>query len=125
MKSKNTPILIAIAIPLFAVAVALSLVYFKKSNFSGLENFSYSSYIANPKNLGGNKYLLKAQPDKQLADLGDKGRLISVRSSDGAAKFAIIVPQQISANISANRRYSMVVTVDSAGRIIVQSMEKY
>ena len=125
MKSKYVPILVALAIPLAAVAVALSLVYAKKRTVSGLEDFSYAAYIGAPKNLAGNKYLLKCQPDRQLADLESRGRLVSVRTADGMSKLAVLVPSNLDVNISANRRYAMVVKIDPAGRVIAESVEKY
>ena len=125
MKSKYTPILIALAIPLAAIAIALSLVYAKKRSVSGLEDFSYAAYISAPKNLSGNTYMLKAQPDRQLADLGETGRLIVVKTADGMSRLAVLIPRTIKENISTNRRYNMVVKIDSDGRVIVESMEKY
>ena len=56
MRSKTTPIIIAIMIPLISVAVALALVYFKKSASDGVSAFPYSDYMASPKNLSGNVY---------------------------------------------------------------------
>lgn len=45
MKSKTAPIIVALLIPIVSVAVALSLIYFKKKNVSGLDEFPYSVYI--------------------------------------------------------------------------------
>ena len=44
MKSKTAPIIVALLIPIVSVAVALSLIYFKKKNVSGLDEFPYSIY---------------------------------------------------------------------------------
>ena len=46
MKSKTAPIIVALLIPIVSVAVALSLIYFKKKNVSGLDEFPYSIYIS-------------------------------------------------------------------------------
>ena len=43
--AKTTPIIIAVLIPIAAVAVALGMVYLKKQNVSGLEDFSYPLYM--------------------------------------------------------------------------------
>ena len=79
MKPKTTPIVIAVLIPLVSVVIALSLIYFKKRDFSGLEAFPYQTFVQEPKNLQGNKYLLKAELEVQLANF-DNGRLVSVNS---------------------------------------------
>ena len=61
MKSKTTPIIIALAIPAVSVALAIALIYFKKRNVSGLDEFPYSAYAASPESLRGNRYALDAQ----------------------------------------------------------------
>ena len=61
MKSKTTPIIIAILIPLISIAMALSLIYFKKRGFSSNPEFSYVQYLESPRNMSGNRYSLKAE----------------------------------------------------------------
>ena len=122
--AKTTPIIIAVLIPIAAVAVALGMVYLKKQNVSGLEDFSYPLYMQNPSGLNGNKYLLKAQLDMQLADLGNF-KIVSVKTPDEMSKFAVAIPSRISENLITRQRYKMVVRIGEGGQIYVDSMEKY
>ena len=76
MKSKTTPIIIALAIPIVSVALAIALIYFKKRNVSGLDEFPYAAYSASPESLRGNRYVLEAQMDVQLANV-EGGRVVA------------------------------------------------
>ncbi len=124
MRSKTTPIIIAIMIPLISVAVALALVYFKKSASDGVSAFPYSDYMASPKNLSGNVYSLKAELEMQLSRIPSKGRVVSVRD-EKRHKFAVLIPDGLDVNAQTKQRYDMDVKVGSDGEIIVCSMRKY
>lgn len=125
MKRKYTPILIAIAIPLVAVAFALISIYFKKNPVKGTasENFPLGAYIQNPTSLAANKYTLNAQVDSQLA-ANSQARILSVRPA-GGGRLAIIVPESLKANIMAGQRYNFSIDVKSDGALVVTSMEKF
>lgn len=123
MKSKSTPIIIAILIPLISIAMALSLIYFKKRNFSRNPEFSYSMYLESPRNMTGNKYSLKAELEMQLADVGT-GRVVSLRDSN-RAKFAVLIPNSLNVNAQTKQRYDMDVVIGKKGEIVVESMKKY
>ena len=123
MKSKTTPIIIAILIPLISIVVALSLIYFKKSNFSSNPEFSYAQYLESPRNLVGNKYSLKAELEMQLADVGT-GRVVSLRDSN-RAKFAVLIPNSLNVNAQTKQRYDMDIVIGKKGEIIVESMKKF
>jgi len=125
MKSKVTPIVVSVLIPLISIAVAVSLIYFKKNNFSGLEEFPYAAYIKNPENSSGNKYQMNAQMDLQLANLGKQGRVVSVIEASSGARLAVLIPEDISENIVTRQRYKMQVEIGKGGKITVLSMEKY
>ncbi len=122
--AKTAPIVIAVMIPFIAVAVALSMVYMKKQNFSGLEDFSYPLYMQNPTGLSGNKYQLKAQLDLLLADSGTH-RIVSVKTPDSMSKFAVAIPKNKSENLITGQRYKMAVKIGEGGQIFVETMEKY
>lgn len=123
MKNKTTPIIIAILIPLVSVAVALALVYFKKSS-AGFAEFPYAQYLESPKNLAGNTYTLAAEMEMQLAKIPSRGRVVSV--SDGCgAKLAVLVPDSLGADVRTKQRYDMSVEVLSDGAVVVKSMKKY
>ncbi len=124
MKTKLAPIIIAVIIPVVSVFIALTLVYFKKKNLSVLEDFSYAEYLSSPKNLSGNSYLLNAEIELQLVNLGDKGRVVAVRTDKGD-KLAVLIPASIVGNIVTKQRYAMEVLVGDNGRITVKSMGKY
>ena len=123
MKQKTTPIIIAILIPLISIAVALSLIYFKKRSFSSSPEFSYAQYLESPKNLSGNKYSLKAELEMQLADVGT-GRVVSLRDSN-RAKFAVLIPNSLNVNAQTKQRYDMEIVVGQKGEIVVESMKKF
>ena len=139
MKSKTTPIIIALAIPIVSVALAIALIYFKKRNVSGLDEFPYAAYSASPESLRGNRYVLEAQMDVQLANV-EGGRvvaalgihapepefvLLQLQAVREGFPVAVLVPDSLGANISAKQRYALVVRVGEGGRIIAESMEKY
>lgn len=124
MKAKTTPIIIALSIPIVSVALAIGLIYFKKKNVSGLDDFPYALYIESPKSLQGNRYILNAQMDIQLAKTSD-GRVVSVSESQAGAPLAVLVPSSLDVNISAKQRYEIIVRVGEGGKIIVESMQKY
>lgn len=125
MKRKYTPVLIAMAIPLIAVAFALASIYFKKNSSaaSASENFPLQAYIQNPTSLAANKYLLNARVDSQLA-ANSRARILSVRPSAGG-RLALIVPESLKANIMAGQLYKFSVDVKSDGALVVTSMEKF
>jgi len=123
MKTKTTPIIVAVLIPLVSVAVALGLIYFKKRSFSPNPEFPYGQYSQSPKNLAGNKYSLKAELEMQLAKAGG-GRVVSLRDSRGA-KFAVLIPDSLGVNAQTKQRYEMDVVVGQKGEITVVSMRKY
>ena len=123
MKSKTTPIIIAILIPLISIVVALSLVYFKKRNFSSNPEFSYAQYLEAPRNLVGNRYSLKAELEMQLADVGT-GRVVSLRDSN-RAKYAVLIPNKLNVNAQTKQRYDMYIVIGSKGEIVVESMKKF
>ena len=124
MKPKTTPIVIAVLLPLVSVVIALSLIYFKKRDFSGLEAFPYQTFVQEPKNLQGNKYLLKAELEVQLANF-DNGRLVSVKESQSDGRLAVFIPSDLSLNIVTKQRYEMNVRVTEKGQVMVESMKKY
>ena len=122
MKSKTTPIIIALAIPIVSVALAIALIYFKKRNVSGLDEFPYAAYSASPDSLSGNRYVLEAQMDVQLANV-EGGRVVAALGGREGFPVALLVPDSLGANISAKQRYALVVRVGEGGRIIAESME--
>ncbi len=123
MKSKTTPIIIAILIPLISIAVALSLVFFKKRGNSEDVEFQYSQYIDSPKSLSGNKYVVKGELEMQLAKVS-AGRVVSLVDSNGD-KFAIYIPDSLKMNARTKQRYEFDVYIGSKGEIIAKSMRKY
>jgi hypothetical protein len=123
MKSKTTPIIIAILIPLISIAMALSLIYFKKRGFSSNPEFSYAKYLESPRNMSGNRYSLKAELEMQLADV-DNGRVVSLRDSN-RKKFAVLIPNSLNVNAQTKQRYDMDILIGKKGEIIVESMKKY
>ena len=126
MKSKVTPIIVAIMIPLVSVAAALVLIYFKKQSASTLETFPYAEYISAPKNLSGNSYSLKAELEMQLSaiDGAHRGRVVKIRDENGS-KLAVFIPTSLDVNAQTKQRYEMTVLVDSDGAVIVKDMRKY
>ncbi len=123
MKSKSTPIIIAILIPLISIAAALGLLFLKKSGISTNPEFEYSTYVAAPKNLAGNRYALNAELEMQLANIGGD-RVVSLRDSDGN-KFAVYIPALLKINAQTKQRYEMDVKIGSKGEIVVESMRKF
>lgn len=125
MKSKYTPILIAVAIPIVAIVFALTSIFLKKTiaSDSPTEIFPMSIYMQNPTSLAANKYRLNAQVDSQLA-ANSIARILSVRLSSGG-RLALIVPESIKANIMAGQRYNFSVDVKTDGAIVVTSLEKF
>ncbi len=123
MKSKTTPIIIAVLIPLISVAVALSLVFFKKRGISEENEFRFDEYSDSPKSLVGNKYLIKAELEMQLAKV-DNGRIVSLTDSNGD-KFAIFIPDSLNVNARTKQRYNFDVRIGSKGEIIAESMCKH
>lgn len=102
MKSKTTPIIIALAIPIVSVALAIALIYFKKRNVSGLDEFPYAAYSASPDSLRGNRYVLEAQMDVQLANV-EGGRVVAALGGREGFPVALLVPDSLGANISAKQ----------------------
>lgn len=123
MKSKTTPIIIAILIPLVSIVVALSLVYLKKQNLSSNPEFQYAQYLESPRNLIGNRYSLKAELEMQLAEVGT-GRVVSLRDSN-RAKFAVLIPNKLNVNAQTKQRYDMDIVIGTKGEIVVESMKKF
>lgn len=105
-------------------ALAIALIYFKKRNVSGLDEFPYAAYSASPDSLRGNRYVLEAQMDVQLANV-EGGRVVAALG--GREGF----PVALSCRIPWARTYPpssatlLVVRVGEGGRIIAESMEKY
>lgn len=126
MKSKQTSIVIAVLIPVFSIIIALGLVYFKKSNLSGIDEFPYQKYIEASADIEGNRYLLNAIVIRQLENLGDRGRVVSVLpdNADGA-ELAILIPQKMIVNVSTNQRYRILVEIAQKGRIVAHEMRKF
>ncbi len=125
MKSKATPIFISVLIPLLSVVVALALIYFKKSSLGAEDMFPYSQYMASPESLSGNSYRLNAQLNRQMALIPASGRVVLVSDSKGTSQLAILVPNKLEENLSTGQRYKFYVDVESGGKIIVRSMEKF
>ncbi len=123
MKSKSTPIIIAILIPLISIVVALSLVFFKKSGISEENEFQYDDYLDSPRSLVGNKYLLKAELEMQLAKISG-GRIVSLVDSNGD-KFAIFIPDSLNVNARTKQRYDFDIRIGAKGEIIAESMRKH
>ena len=120
MKSKTTPIIVALLIPAISVLLAVGLIYFKKKNMSGLDAFPYSA-----SGLAGNRYVLDAKIDVQLAKRPD-GRVVAVLTGADADSLAVFIPEKAAGSaVSANQRYEMVVRVGDNGGITVESMEKF
>ena len=125
MKSKTTPIIVALLIPAISVLLAVGLIYFKKKNMSGLDAFPYSAYMRSPGGLAGNRYVLDAKIDVQLAKRPD-GRVVAVLTGADADSLAVFIPEKAAGSaVSANQRYEMVVSVGENGGITVESMEKF
>ena len=111
MKSKTTPIIVALLIPAISVLLAVGLIYFKKKNMSGLDAFPYSAYMRSPSGLAGNRYVLDAK---------------IVLTGVDADSLAVFIPEKAAGSaVSANQRYEMVVRVGENGGITVESMEKF
>lgn len=91
---------------------------------SGLDEFPYAAYSASPDSLSGNRYVLEAQMDVQLANV-EGGRVVAALGGREGFPVALLVPDSLGANISAKQRYALVVRVGEGGRIIAESMEKY
>ncbi len=125
MKSKSFPIIIAIAIPLVSIIIALLLVFFKHKSASTQEQFPYERYINPSENIQGNKYSVVAVIDKQLADLGDMGRVVIVKIEGEKNPVAVLIPTNIGVNITAQQRYKMTVVIKEKGRIVVDEMQKF
>ncbi len=125
MNSKKTPILVAVLIPIISVCIALMLVYAKKSNVSGIDIFPYKTYLDTSSDMLGNKYLLKAMIKRQLANLDEDGRVVSVSIEGDTAELAVLIPNNIAVNVSTNQRYKMFVRVGENGRVFVYEMQKY
>lgn len=125
MNSKNTPILIAVAIPVVAIAFALVSISLKNGAVGNVKNedFPAQAYLKNPSALAANKYCLNAQVDSQLA-ADSNARVICVRASSGG-RLALIVPENLKANIMAGQRYNFTVDVQSDGALVVTKMEKF
>ena len=126
MKSKKSPIIIAVLIPVLSIVVALGLVYAKKSNMSGLDEFPYQKYIEAASDMEGNRYVMSAVVKRLVANLGDIGRVVSVvpDNADGA-ELAVLLPRQMKVNVSTNQRYNIVVNVADKGRIVADEMRKF
>lgn len=124
MKSKFNPVIIAIAIPLFAAAFALASVLYKKSASAKSDVFPVGAYVENPASFFGNKYILKAQVDSQLAYKENAGRLLCVRTP-GGSRVAVIVPAEVDKNIQAGQKYGFDVEVMQDGSLIARGLEKF
>ena len=125
MKSSKTPIIIAVLIPIITVVIALGMVYAKKSNLSGYDEFPYKAYLDASSDMEGNKYLMRAMIKRQLANLGENGRVESVSMDNENAEIAVLIPNSIVQNVSTNQRYKMVVEIMEKGRILANEMQKY
>lgn len=124
MKKSFNPIIIAIAIPVFAIIFAIASVLYKKSASSNSAMFLVDAYIDAPTSFFGNKYLLKAQVDSQLAYKEGTGRLLCVKMQNGS-RVAIIVPIEIGKNIQAGQKYGFDVEVMQDGSLITRGLEKF
>lgn len=124
MKRKFNPVIIAVAIPLVAVIFAIGSVFYKKSAVSRADAFPTAAYIDDSASFSGNKYVLKAQVESQLAYKADAGRLLCVRAPDGA-RVAIVVPNTVGKNIQAGQKYGFEVEVMPNGVLMVRGLEKY
>ncbi|MBO7521859.1 MAG: hypothetical protein J6T16_06435 [Opitutales bacterium] len=125
MKRKFNPVIIAIAIPLVAVAFAVGSVFYKKSATSGSDAFPTAAYIENPASFLGNRYMLKAQVESQLAYDANAGRLLCVKTPDGA-RVAVFVPIEIDKNIQAGQKYGFDVEVMPPNEgLKARGLEKY
>ena len=124
MKKNFNPVIIAIAIPLLAIAFAVGSVFYKRSATSRSSAFPTAAYVDNPASFFGNRYILKAQVESQLAYKADAGRLLCVRAPDGA-RVAIVVPVEIGKNIQAGQKYGFDVEVMSNGVLTARGLEKF
>ncbi|MBO5255346.1 MAG: hypothetical protein J6B07_05925 [Opitutales bacterium] len=125
MKSKKAPIFVAILIPIVSVCIALLLVYAKKSNISGVDTFPYKTYLESNSDMVGNRYLLRAMIKRQLANIGDDGRVVSVVIEGDSVELAVLIPNNIAVNVTTNQRYKMLVSIGEKGKILVNEMQKY
>ncbi|MBR4598370.1 MAG: hypothetical protein IKO42_08260 [Opitutales bacterium] len=124
MKGKFNPVIIAVAIPVLAIAFAIGSVFYKRSATSRSDAFPTAAYVDSPASFFGNRYVLKAQVESQLAYKAGSGRLLCVRAPDGA-RVAIVVPVEIGRNIQAGQKYGFDVEVMSNGVLMVRGLEKF
>ncbi len=126
MKFKATPVLVSVLIPLLSVAVALALIYLKKSSQRAGDMFPYSQYMSSPESLSGNSYRLDARLNRQIASIPPSGRVVLVSDLKGVSPLAILVPDKLGGkNLSTGQQYRFYVDVKPGGKIIVSSMEKF
>ena len=125
MKSSKNPIIIAVLIPIITVVIALTMVYVKKSNLTGFDEFPYKMYLDASSDMEGNKYLMKAMIKRQLANLGEEGRVVSVVLDGENSELAVLIPNNIAQNVSTNQRYKIIVEIAEKGKVLVNEMHKY
>ncbi len=124
MKKNLNPIIIAVAIPIVAIIFAVGSALYKRQATSNSAMFPADAYIENPTSFFGNKYLLKAQVDSQLAYKEGAGRLLCVKMQNGS-RVAIIVPTEIGKNIQAGQKYGFDVEVMQDGSLVTRGLEKF
>ena len=115
MKSKTTPIIIALAIPIVSVALAIALIYFKKRNVSGLDEFPYAAYSASPDSLSGNRYVLEAQMDVQLANV-EGGRVVAALGGREGFPVALLAPRESGTRSATGKPWARTYPPSSATR---------
>jgi hypothetical protein len=125
MKQKINPIFIAFAIPALAVVFAVVFILLKKANVvSSSDEFPYATFLESPRSFEGNSYMMKAQIDSQLAYKPGSGKMLSVRTPQGA-RLSVFIPDQKGANLQVGQRYNLYVGINHDGLIVVNGLEKY
>lgn len=108
------------------VAVVLAAVwFFRPGAWSRLERFPGAAYRERPGDFLGNRYVLRAQIDKQIRWDRDLGRLLAVSPESGGGRLPVFVPAAVSENLHVGQRYAMRIRVEEGGLVYVEDLRKF
>jgi len=98
------------------------------SSESKLEEFPLAFYLQNPGGLQGNRYLVKAQIDRQLGWQPGIGRLILIQTTTASGlskKVPVFFPDDGGPGVLTGQKFIMTVLVAEENLITVEKYEKY
>ncbi|MFP4165688.1 MAG: hypothetical protein ACLFUF_00790 [Opitutales bacterium] len=107
------------------IALLIAIFIVQRSPFSNLETFPYSEYLEHPGDFLGNRYLLEAQIDSQLAWEEEVGRLLAVTTRESGKRIPVYVPADLETNLHTGQRYLIKVAVKEGGLIHAEALKKY